>query len=37
MAYENLAKRTGTEGVKSVCLALQQSERYGTPLGQTCA
>ncbi|MDO8981781.1 MAG: type II secretion system F family protein [Afipia sp.] len=35
MAYENLGKRTGTEGVKSVCLALQQSERYGTPLGQT--
>jgi tight adherence protein C len=35
MAYENLAKRTGTDGVKSVCLALQQSERYGTPLGQT--
>ena len=35
LAYENLAKRTGTEGVKSVCLALQQSERYGTPLGQT--
>jgi tight adherence protein C len=35
MAYENLAKRTGLEGVKSVCLALQQSERYGTPLGQT--
>lgn len=35
MAYENLAKRTGVEGVKSVCLALQQSERYGTPLGQT--
>src|SRR5689334_4856969 len=34
-AYENLAKRTGTEGVKSVCLALQQSERYGTPLGHT--
>jgi len=33
-AYENLAKRTGLEGVKSVCLALQQSERYGTPLGQ---
>jgi len=22
-------------GVKSVCLALQQSERYGTPLGQS--
>lgn len=34
-AYENLAKRTGLDGVKSVCLALQQSERYGTPLGQT--
>jgi tight adherence protein C len=35
IAYENLAKRTGLEGVKSVSLALQQSERYGTPLGQT--
>ncbi len=34
-AYENLAKRTGLEGVKSVCLALMQAERYGTPLGQT--
>jgi tight adherence protein C len=34
-AYENLAKRTGLEGVKSVCLALMQSERYGTPLGQS--
>ena len=34
-AYENLAQRTGLEGVKAVCLALQQSERYGTPLGQT--
>ena len=34
-AYENLAKRTGVDGVKSVCLALQQSERYGTPLGQS--
>src|SRR3981189_915201 len=32
VAYENLAKRTGVEGVKSVCLALQQSARYGTPL-----
>jgi tight adherence protein C len=31
-AYENLAKRTDMEGVKSVCLALQQAERYGTPL-----
>ncbi|MDU6242336.1 MAG: type II secretion system F family protein, partial [Bradyrhizobium sp.] len=27
VAYENLARRTGLEGVKSVCLALQQSER----------
>ena len=35
VAYENLAKRTGIDGVKSVCLALQQSERYGTPLGQS--
>src|SRR5438270_2936610 len=35
VAYENLAKRVGLEGVKSVCLALQQSERYGTPLGQS--
>ncbi|WP_407156811.1 type II secretion system F family protein [Bradyrhizobium sp. STM 3557] len=35
IAYENLAKRTGLDGVKSVCLALQQSERYGTPLGQS--
>ena len=34
-AYENLARRTGLEGVKSVCMALQQAERYGTPLGQT--
>jgi tight adherence protein C len=32
-AYENLAKRTDLEGVKAVCVALQQSERYGTPLG----
>ncbi|MGB3274106.1 MAG: type II secretion system F family protein [Xanthobacteraceae bacterium] len=34
-AYENLARRVGIDGVKSVCLALQQSERYGTPLGQS--
>jgi tight adherence protein C len=32
-AYENLAKRIDLDGVKSVCMALQQSERYGTPLG----
>jgi len=35
VAYENLAKRTDLDGVKSVCMALQQAERYGTPLGQT--
>ena len=34
-AYENLAKRTNLEGVKSVCMALQQAERYGTPIAQT--
>jgi tight adherence protein C len=32
-AYENLARRTGLEAVKSVCTALVQSERYGTPVG----
>jgi len=35
VAYENLARRTDLEGVRAVCVALQQSERYGTPLGQT--
>lgn len=35
MAYENLASRTGLEGVRAVCLSLIQSERYGTPLGTT--
>jgi len=34
-AYENLAQRTGLEGVRAVSLALQQAERYGTPLGTT--
>ncbi len=34
-AYENLGQRTGLEGVRAVCLALQQAERYGTPLGTT--
>ena len=33
-AYENLAKRTDLDGVRSVCMALQQAERYGTPLAQ---
>lgn len=31
--YENLAKRTGVEGVKNVMMALIQAERYGTPIG----
>jgi tight adherence protein C len=35
LAYDNLARRTDIDGVKSVCMALQQSERYGTPLAQT--
>jgi tight adherence protein C len=33
-AYDNLAKRTAIDGVKAVCTALVQAERYGTPLGQ---
>lgn len=33
MAFENLSKRTGHEGVKAVTMALIQAERYGTPLG----
>lgn len=32
-AYQNLADRTGLDGVKNVCMALIQAERYGTPLG----
>ena len=34
-AYENLAKRVNLDGVKAVCVSLQQAERYGTPLGTT--
>jgi tight adherence protein C len=34
-AYDNLGKRTDLDGVKSVCMALQQAERYGTPLANT--
>jgi tight adherence protein C len=33
-AYENLAQRTGLEAVKAITTALNQAERYGTPLGQ---
>src|ERR671934_1536612 len=32
-AYENLARRVNLDGVKAVCVSLQQAERYGTPLG----
>jgi tight adherence protein C len=34
-AFENLAERTDLDGVKSVVTSLIQSERYGTPLGQS--
>jgi tight adherence protein C len=33
-AYENLSTRTNLDGVRAVCTALIQAERYGTPLGQ---
>jgi tight adherence protein C len=35
LAFENLAKRVPLEGVKSLCMALQQSERFGTPMATT--
>ncbi len=34
LALENLATRTGIDGVKAVTTALIQAERYGTPLAQ---
>ncbi len=34
-AYVNLAERTGLDSVKGVVTALVQSEKYGTPLGQS--
>jgi tight adherence protein C len=34
-AYDNLAKRTNLDSVKAICVALQQAERYGTPLANT--
>jgi tight adherence protein C len=34
VAFENLGKRTGLAGIKSVAVALAQAERYGTPIGQ---
>lgn len=32
-AYENLASRTGLEGVRGVVTSLTQAEKYGTPVG----
>ncbi|EEA92314.1 MULTISPECIES: type II secretion system F family protein [unclassified Pseudovibrio] len=32
-AYQNLAERTGLDGVKNVVVALSQAEKYGTPIG----
>src|SRR5579862_8562085 len=34
VAFENLAQRCGHGGVKAVATALNQAEKYGTPLGQ---
>jgi tight adherence protein C len=34
MAYDNLAQRTGLDGVKAVTTTLVQAEKYGTPLAQ---
>ena len=31
-AYENLAERTGLPAIKSLCTALLQTEKYGTPV-----
>ena len=31
-AYDNLTERTGLPAIKSLCTALVQSERYGTPV-----
>jgi len=33
-AFDNLGKRTGIPGIKSVATALIQAERYGTPVSQ---
>ncbi|MBV9571997.1 MAG: type II secretion system F family protein [Alphaproteobacteria bacterium] len=33
-AFDNLAKRCGHAGVKAIAAALNQAEKYGTPLGQ---
>ena len=33
-AFDNLARRCGHSGVKAVAIALNQAEKYGTPMGQ---
>ncbi len=33
-AFDNLAKRCGHDGVKQLAIALNQAEKYGTPVGQ---
>ena len=33
-AFDNLAKRCGHQGVRAVAIALNQAEKYGTPMGQ---
>jgi tight adherence protein C len=34
LAYDNLAKRCGHSGVRAVAAAVNQAEKYGTPVGQ---
>ncbi len=34
IAYDNLAKRCAHSGVRAIAAALNQAEKYGTPLGQ---
>jgi tight adherence protein C len=34
LAYEGFSRRTNHDGIKGVCTAMIQAEKYGTPLGQ---
>jgi tight adherence protein C len=34
LAYDNLARRCGHSGVRAVAAAVNQAEKYGTPVGQ---
>jgi tight adherence protein C len=34
IAYDNLAKRCGHPGVRAISAAVNQAEKYGTPVGQ---